>query len=422
MNIILDHIIDALYNLYTFSIKKYMELNNLFSNIALSINPEIDYLIDKSNRKEWLFSAHKEWIKDTQDIQLIDNLITLLNTYIETFTNEKWKSLADIGFDNYQISTNGRIQNTKTNKILKCGIDDDGYIRVALSINNKPKFKMVHVLVAQSFIENTENKPTVDHIDRCKYNNNINNLRWATYTEQNYNRGTPKYKNVGRSIVQSLTNGDIIKIWDSAAQIQRELGIDSRRIIDACRNVRNSTQYNWNYIEEFNQNPDEIWKEIPYPELKGYFASSNGRIMKSNGRIYKGSIKKGYNRIVVRVNGNNKEYRVHRLIATAFYGIHDNLVVNHVNGNKSDNNISNLEFTTTQENNIHAYKIGSHHRYSKEQKYCPILQLDLKNNIIAEYKNSYFAHLATGAIQGKIIKVCKGNNKTAGGYRWCYKI
>lgn len=49
----------------------------------------------------------------------------------------------------------------------------------------------VHRAVAELFIPNPENKPTVDHIDRNIYNNTVPNLRWATYSEQNVNRVMP---------------------------------------------------------------------------------------------------------------------------------------------------------------------------------------------------------------------------------------
>ena len=56
---------------------------------------------------------------------------------------------------------------------------------VDLYENNKGKKRTVHRLVAEAFIPNPDNKPTVDHIDGNRTNNSISNLRWATYSEQN---------------------------------------------------------------------------------------------------------------------------------------------------------------------------------------------------------------------------------------------
>ena len=89
----------------------------------------------------------------------------------------------------YQIYKDGRIQNIKSNKFIKPIINHKGYKQVSLYVKNR-KYKgcMISRLIAQCWIENPENKPTVDHINRDKLDNRIENLRWATYKEQNKNR------------------------------------------------------------------------------------------------------------------------------------------------------------------------------------------------------------------------------------------
>lgn len=86
--------------------------------------------------------------------------------------------------DHIFIRKNGRIDNRK-GKILKPGIDKYGYEKVILTNGRKiRKTYTVHRLVALAFIPNPDNKPTVNHIDGNKRNNNVDNLEWATWKEQ----------------------------------------------------------------------------------------------------------------------------------------------------------------------------------------------------------------------------------------------
>ena len=96
----------------------------------------------------------------------------------------KWKILKEN--ENYSINEKGEIKNNITKKILSPSINkDSGYYQIDLWKNNKSRKYTLHRLVANNFIPNLENKPTVDHIDGNRLNNDISNLRWATYSDQN---------------------------------------------------------------------------------------------------------------------------------------------------------------------------------------------------------------------------------------------
>ena len=86
-------------------------------------------------------------------------------------------------FDHNVIRKNGRLDDRK-GKQLKPGIDKYGYERVVLTKNGIRKTYLVHRLVALAYIPNIENKPTVNHKDGNKRNNNVSNLEWATHKEQ----------------------------------------------------------------------------------------------------------------------------------------------------------------------------------------------------------------------------------------------
>lgn len=103
----------------------------------------------------------------------------------------------------------------------------------------------------------------------------------------------------------------------------------------------------------------EIWKNIEGYE--GYYKISNlGKVNSlRNKKILKPYLSDGYYRVTLCVNGNRKIYKIHRLVAKSFVlNTHNKLHVNHMDGNKINNNIDNLEWCTNHENRIHAALIG----------------------------------------------------------------
>lgn len=84
-----------------------------------------------------------------------------------------------------ECSSMGRIRN-KTGRISTGGLN--GCKATYLRYHCGKKWYLVHRLIAETFILNHQNKPTVDHIDRNRQNNKLGNLRWYDYVEQQSNR------------------------------------------------------------------------------------------------------------------------------------------------------------------------------------------------------------------------------------------
>ena len=125
---------------------------------------------------------------------------------------EVWKDVRGYeGF--YEVSSKGRIRNSKTKHILSPG-KPQGYHYVALYNNGVRKNKQVHRLVAEAFLENPNNYPIPNHKDENRTNNSIDNLEWCSYGYNNvYNgasikrgeklRGRPAW-NKGRVMPESF--------------------------------------------------------------------------------------------------------------------------------------------------------------------------------------------------------------------------
>lgn len=103
----------------------------------------------------------------------------------------------------------------------------------------------------------------------------------------------------------------------------------------------------------------EIWKES---SISGYYISNLGKVRGRSGKILKAYNSNGYLQIVVYPEGKNTKFKVlkiHREVAKAFIPNPNNLLqVNHIDGNKLNNSVVNLEWCTNKENTMHAWKQG----------------------------------------------------------------
>ncbi len=112
----------------------------------------------------------------------------------------------------YLIYEDGKIWSKKHKKFLKSYLSNSGYYRTCLSVDNKKSRVSNHRLVAQHYLPNPDNKSFVDHIDRDRTNNNINNLRWVTSSENSLNRRVTG-KIPFRQIYKQFNKSNNITYW-----------------------------------------------------------------------------------------------------------------------------------------------------------------------------------------------------------------
>lgn len=107
----------------------------------------------------------------------------------EPCSSERQEEFRQIeGFENYSVSNLGNVRNDKTGRILKPGLNTQGYFQVDLCKDSKKKTYRINRLVGLAFIDNPDNLKEIDHINQIKTDNRIENLRWCSRSNNQRNR------------------------------------------------------------------------------------------------------------------------------------------------------------------------------------------------------------------------------------------
>lgn len=165
------------------------------------------------------------------------------------------------------------------------------------------------------------------------------------------------------------------------------------------------------------QSKKEIWKDVK--DYEGLYQVSNyGNVkrIKDNYIFKQNKNSRGYRIITFTKNKKEKSVSVHRIVAETFISNPNNLSqINHIDGDKMNNKVDNLEWCTQSENMKHAYKTGLEIKKGKKVK-----QYDLEGNYIKTWNKMNEAEKEMNITHGKISQVCRGKQKTAYGYIWRY--
>ncbi len=105
-------------------------------------------------------------------------------------------------FDKYIIDENYKVYSKRTNKPVKIIVGRGGYYTLRLyDNNNKQKSLFLHRIIATIFLPNPDDYPIIDHVDRNRLNNKLNNLRWCSYSTNSSNQAIRTNNKTGHKLI-----------------------------------------------------------------------------------------------------------------------------------------------------------------------------------------------------------------------------
>ena len=270
-------------------------------------------------------------------------------------------------YKGYVATKCGKVYSLKRQKWLSQQIRNDGYINISMCNNGLVKLNLAHRIIAKTFIENLNNYGIVNHIDENKQNNNVNNLEWVLQKE------------------------NLSKYWST------------------------KPKYNINIVDlktEKELNLDDFYK-LKNQVLDNYLIDKNGNIYsKYKKRLLKSVDKNGY----LRINIKRRNYGINRLVAETFIENPNNYeIVNHIDCNKHNNNVENLEWCSRIMNAQHAV-INNLLKKNKRK----IKQINLKTNEIKFFNSIKETSEYHKVHRNCIYDVCVGNRNSLKGFKFLY--
>ncbi len=333
---------------------------------------------------------------------------------METEIKEIWKNIQIEPYTKYKISNLG---NVKGYLGLLSPKKTNGYYRVRFSHKKITKNYYIHILVATHFIHNPSNKKIVNHKNRIRNDNRVENLEWCTYSENTQHYHNIRTNKLGRPVI--IKYKGIFTEFSSMIESSKIIGLEKSTIYKKCNNSNEK-----NFYYKNNNKIDIIEDGINIKKIYGYnfyLLNKSGDIYSLYGKNIKllsPSKKSLY--ITITLHKNKKSYTelVHRLILMTFNPCKNmkNLLVNHINLNKHDNRLENLEWVNRSINTNHAFN-------NKKINQRAVIKYDINKNKLKEYKSIVDANKDTFDMDRtiEISKICNYKLSSIGGYIFTYK-
>ena len=163
---------------------------------------------------------------------------------------------------------------------------------------------------------------------------------------------------------------------------------------------------------------NEIWKSL-YICNKTFYVSNYGNIKYKNKILKKYKTSGNYDYVSISINNKTKHFKVHRLVAeTCIPNLDNKPQVNHIDGNKQNNKVENLEWVTNSENIIHAYQTNLMKK--TKRKNIKINQYDLEGNFVKSWIGYGQIEKTYNVSRSTIRFCCLNKINTCKGYIWRY--
>lgn len=286
---------------------QHLRLCNIVASAFLDYNQDSDSIFHLDGNKSNNCTENLLVIKDNAFCNYLDILIGLY---------DKEEFVRMYNFDDVLVSNYGRFYSTNTLRLLRGGVHGNGYCLFATRRNGKQYSYLVHRVVADHFCERPSSAHNiVHHIDGNKENNHWSNLEWVTASQNT------------KHAVSNMPS-EFVRV---ANPVDANCDLESGEEIKPCC----------------------------VGDKDAYMVSSFGRVYSNKTKLWmrQAENSNGYLRVEFRENGKRLSVMVHRLVAHAFVApnYNTNLQVNHIDGNRTNNVASNLEWETSSDNSKKRY-------------------------------------------------------------------
>ena len=297
----------------------------------------------------------------------------------------------------FEINKLGELRKIGKNKLYKLDYSNS-YPKYSLDyyLNGKRyKAKVpVHLILAYTFLPNPNNLPIVDHIDQNKLNYSLSNLRFVSRSDNNINTSDHSHKTP-----YIVINSDGKSFSYHEASIKFSMSSIRKSYFN---NIKYLNKY-WKIInpevEEYYKNKDISLEK--WINLNDKIQLSSFGVLKINNLLSLGTIcEGGYRGIKYNGSDGNKTRLIHRLVAKYFIGNIDEKIVDHIDGNRSNNVVTNLKIGTNKDN--------SNNPNTRSKLETKVQCFGLNGNLLDTFISIKEAHYKTKCSVGGICECCQG--------------